>query len=69
MRNWRPLAWLAIIVGALLTLSWLGRWIRIMLWQVQATLGPLLLIAGIIALVVMSGKRRVRRAAQRQRLR
>lgn len=63
------MAWLAVIVGALLTLSWLGHWLRFMLWQLQATLGPLLLLAGIIALVVMKGRRRVRGAAQRQRLR
>jgi len=57
MRYWRPLAWLAIIVGAFLTLSWLGHWLRWMLWQVQASLGPLLLLAGIIALVAFKGKR------------
>lgn len=44
------LFWLLAIVGAFMTLSWLLRWIRIALWQLQATLGPLLLLVGIIGL-------------------
>jgi len=49
----KALFWLLAIVGAIMTLSWALRLVRIALWQLQATLGPVLLLAGIIGLLFL----------------
>jgi len=49
----KALFWALAIIGALMTLSWVLRIVRIALWHLQATLGPLLLIAGIVGLLFL----------------
>jgi len=42
---------LLAVIGAILTFSYAMRWLRFLMWQLQATLGPLFLLAGIIGLL------------------